>query len=64
MMIGDMLMTLVRSRLQGRELKPCNCAQDQDRLRLIDFTSERDVFECFLFVHSIFYESHVRISEK
>ncbi len=31
-----MLMTLIRSRLQGRELKPFNCVQVQDNLRFID----------------------------
>ncbi len=45
-----MLMTLIRSRLQGRELKPFSCAQVQDHLRFIDFTSERDF--C-LYVHSM-----------
>ncbi len=58
-----MLMTLIRSRLQGRELKPFNCAQVQDHFRFIDFTSEREVYARFLFIRS-FYESHVRISEK
>ncbi len=54
-----MLMTLIRSRLQARELKPFSCAQVQDNLRFIDFTSERDVYMRFLYVHS-FYESHIR----
>ncbi len=42
-----MLMTLIRSRLQGRELKPFSCIsndQVQDHLRFIDFTSERDAY--------------------
>ncbi len=55
-----MLMTLIRSRLQGRELKPFSCMQVQDNLRIIDFTSERDAYARFRFVRS-FYESHVRI---
>ncbi len=60
-MIGDLLlMTLIMSRLQGRELKPFSCKQVQDHLRFIDFTSERQAYLCFLFVSS-FYESHVRI---
>ncbi len=54
-----MSMTLIRSRLQARELKPFSCVQVQDNLRFIDFTSERDVYVHFLYVHS-FYESHVR----
>ncbi len=58
-----MLMILIRSRLQGRELKPFNCVQAQDHLRFIDFTSERDAYARFLFVRS-FYESNVRTSEK
>ncbi len=44
-----MLMTLIRSRLQGRELKPFNCVQAQDHLRFIDFTSESQV-KSLLFV--------------
>ncbi len=36
-----MLMTLIRSCLQGRELKPFICVEVQDHLRFIDFTSER-----------------------
>ncbi len=56
------IMTLIRSRLQGRELKPFNCVQVQDNLRFIDFTSERDAYARFLFVRS-FYESNVRIFE-
>ncbi len=39
-----MLMTLIMSCLQGRELKPFSCAQVQDHLRFIDFTSERDMY--------------------
>ncbi len=62
-MIFYMLMTLIRSRLQGRELKPFSCAQVQDHLRFMDFTSERDAYVCFLYVRS-FYESHVRIFER
>ncbi len=38
-----MLMELIKSRLQGRELKPFICEQVQDHLQFIDFTSERDV---------------------
>ncbi len=53
-----MLMTLIRSRLQGRELKPFSCAQAQDHLQFIDFTSERDAYARFLIVLS-FYESNV-----
>ncbi len=65
MMIGDiyMLIILIRSHLQGRELKLLNFAQVQDHLRFIEFTSERDAYVRFLFVPS-FYESHIRISEK
>ncbi len=55
-----MLIKLIRSRLQGRELKPFNCMQVQDHLRFIDLTSERDMYAQFLLVHS-FYESNVRI---
>ncbi len=64
MMTGDILylMTLIISRLQGRELKPFNCMQVQDHLRFIDFTSERVAYARFLFVRS-FYESNVRIFE-
>ncbi len=52
-----MLMTLIRSRLQGaEELKPFISMQVQDRLRFIDFRSEREA--CFLYVRS-FYKSHV-----
>ncbi len=58
-----MLMLLIMSRLQGKEVKLFNCVKVQDHLRFIDFTSERDVYACFLFVHS-FYESDVHISEK
>ncbi len=47
-----MLMTLIRSRLQGREMKPFICAQVQDNLRFIDFTSERDAYVRFLYVRS------------
>ncbi len=63
MMIGDLLYVndIIRSRLQGRELKPVNCAQVQDHLRFIDLSSERDAYARFLFVRS-FYESHLRIS--
>ncbi len=53
-----MLMILITSRLQGRELKPVNCMQVQDHWRFIDFTSERDVYARFLFVRS-FYESNI-----
>ncbi len=49
-----MLMTLIRSRSQDRELKPLNCVQVQDNLRLIDFTSERDTYAHFLFNVHIF----------
>ncbi len=45
MVIFYMLMILIRSSLQGRELKEeLNCAQVQDHLRFIDFTSERDAY--------------------
>ncbi len=57
-----MLMTLSRSLLQGRELKPFIYAQVQDQLRFIDFISERDTFVRFLCIRS-FCESHVRIFE-
>ncbi len=57
-----MLMTLIRSCLQGRDLKPLNCAQVQDNLRFKDFTSERDAYARFLFIRS-FYESNIRIFE-
>ncbi len=47
-------MILIRSRLQGRELKPFNCAQVQDHLRFIVFTSERDAYARFCsYVHSM-----------
>ncbi len=54
-----MLMTLIRSRLQGRELKPFICVQVQDHLRFIDFTSEKDAYVRFLY-ERLFYESHTR----
>ncbi len=47
-----MLMTLIRSRLQGRELKPFSCTHVQDHLRFIDFTFERARDFC-LYVHSM-----------
>ncbi len=53
-----MLMTLIRSRLQGRELKQFSCVQVQDHLRFIDFTSEREAYMRFLCVR-LFYESYV-----
>ncbi len=56
-----MLMTLITSRLQGREMKPLICAQDN--LRFIDFISEIDMYMRFLYMRS-FSESHVRIFEK
>ncbi len=52
-----MLMTLIRSDLQGNELKQFSCVQVQDNLQFIDFTSEKDMYVLFLFVRS-FYESH------
>ncbi len=48
-----MLMILIRSRLQGRELKPVNCVQVQDHLRFIDFTSERETRDFCSYVHSM-----------
>ncbi len=51
-MIFYMLMTLIRSRLQSRELKPCSCVQAQDHLRFIDFISEREMYVRFCaYVH-------------
>ncbi len=54
-MIFYMLMTLIRGRLQGREMKPFSCTQVQDHLRFIDFTSEREVYVHFLcvYIHSM-----------
>ncbi len=49
-----MLMILIRSRLQGRELKPVNCAQVQDHLRFIDLSSERYAYARFLFVRKFY----------
>ncbi len=49
-----MLMTLIRSRLPGRELKAFSRTQVQDHLRFIDFTSEREAYERFLCVRSFY----------
>ncbi len=46
-----MLMTLIRSCLQGRKL--FSCAQVQDNLQFIDFTSEREAYVCFLCIRSM-----------
>ncbi len=43
-----MLMRLIRSRLQGRELKPFSCVQVQDHLQFIDFKSVRDAYVRFM----------------
>ncbi len=50
-----MLMILIRSRLQGRELKPFICTQVQDHLQFIDFKSNRDASVRYLYVRSFFY---------
>ncbi len=52
MMIFYMLMILIRSRLQGRELKPVNSAQVQDHLRFIDLKETRTSDFCS-YVHSM-----------
>ncbi len=50
-----MLMTLSRSLLQGRELKPLIYAQVQDQLRFIDFISERERV-CAFSVHTFIFK--------
>ncbi len=54
-MIFYTLMALIRSRLQGRELKQFSCTQVQDHLRFIDFTSESEVYVRFLCVRSFYH---------
>ncbi len=47
-MIFYMLKTIIWSRLQA-----FSCVQAQDHLRITDFTSERDAYVHFLYVHSM-----------
>ncbi len=63
MMAFYMLMTLIRSRLQGRELKTLICVQVQDNLPICKSAFERVQYVHFLYVRS-FYESQVRIFER
>ncbi len=46
-------MTLIRHRLQSRDLKLFSCAQIQDNLWFIDFTSERRMCVFCTYVHSM-----------
>ncbi len=47
-----MLMTLIRSRLQGRELKPFNCVQDHLRFIISHLKEMRTLVFCS-YVHSM-----------
>lgn len=57
------LMTLIRGRLQSRDLKPFSYAQFQDHLQFIHPTSGREVKAHFC-VYNHFSESHACTSEK
>ncbi len=56
MMTGDLLHVndISQESFTSRELKPFICEQVQDRLRFIDFTSERDVYANHLRTYSHF----------
>ncbi len=55
MMIDDLLYVKDNylESFTSRELKTFSCVQAQDHLRITDFTSERDAYVHFLYVHSM-----------